>query len=81
MAKSLALRFIRVILPKHREAEDLLKKQNEELTKINAELDRFVYSASHDLRAPLMSVKGLLNMIKVDTDKTKLDLVLKSYRE
>lgn len=50
-------------------AEDLLKKQNEELTKINAELDRFVYSASHDLRAPLMSIKGLLNMIKVDPEK------------
>jgi PAS domain S-box-containing protein len=48
--------------------EELLKKQNEELTKINAELDRFVYSASHDLRAPLMSVKGILNMIKVDPD-------------
>lgn len=50
--------------------EDLLKKQNDELIKINAELDRFVYSASHDLRAPLMSVKGLLNMIKLDPDKT-----------
>lgn len=49
-------------------AEDLLKKQNEELKKINSELDRFVYSASHDLRAPLMSIKGLLNMIKMDPD-------------
>jgi len=46
-----------------------LKEQNEELTKINSELDRFVYSASHDLRAPLMSVKGLLNMIKIDPEK------------
>jgi PAS domain S-box-containing protein len=54
-------------------AEDLLKKQNEELTKINTELDRFVYSASHDLRAPLMSVKGLLNMIKRDPDKTNVE--------
>jgi PAS domain S-box-containing protein len=53
--------------------EDLLKKQNEELTKINAELDRFVYSASHDLRAPLMSVKGLLNMIKLDPDPTNTE--------
>jgi len=50
-------------------AEDLLKRQNEELIKINAELDRFVYSASHDLRAPLMSVKGLINMIKLDPEK------------
>jgi PAS domain S-box-containing protein len=48
--------------------EDLLKRQNDELIKINAELDRFVYSASHDLRSPLMSVKGLLNMVKVDPD-------------
>jgi PAS domain S-box-containing protein len=54
-------------------AENLLKQQNEELTKINEELDRFVYSASHDLRAPLMSVKGLLNMIKVDPDKKNAD--------
>ena len=54
-------------------AEDLLKTQNEELTKINSELDRFVYSASHDLRAPLMSIKGLLNMIKVDPEKRNAD--------
>jgi PAS domain S-box-containing protein len=53
---------------KVRETEDQLKAQNEELTKINSELDRFVYSASHDLRAPLRSVKGLLNMVKLDQD-------------
>jgi PAS domain S-box-containing protein len=53
--------------------EDILKEQNEELTKINSELDRFVYSASHDLRAPLMSVKGLLNMIKIDPDKNNTE--------
>ncbi len=53
--------------------EDLLKRQNEELIKINSELDRFVYSASHDLRAPLMSVKGLLNMIKIDPEKKNVE--------
>jgi PAS domain S-box-containing protein len=51
-----------------KKTEDILKEQNDELTKINSELDRFVYSASHDLRAPLMSVKGLLNMIKLDPE-------------
>lgn len=56
--------------------EDLLKKQNEELIRINAELDRFVYSASHDLRAPLMSVKGLINMIKLDPEKQNTDQYL-----
>jgi signal transduction histidine kinase len=53
-----------------------MERQNEELRRINAELDRFVYSASHDLRAPLMSVKGLLNMIKLDPEKKNTDLYL-----
>jgi len=56
--------------------EEMLKQQNDELIKINAELDRFVYSASHDLRAPLMSVKGILNMIKLDPDEKNIDQYL-----
>jgi signal transduction histidine kinase len=59
-----------------KKTEDKLKEQNEELTKINSELDRFVYSASHDLRAPLMSVKGLLNMIQLDPDKSNTEKYL-----
>jgi signal transduction histidine kinase len=39
-----------------------LVHSNELLTKTNTELDRFVYSTSHDLRAPLTSVLGLINI-------------------
>jgi signal transduction histidine kinase len=42
------------------------QQQNEELKKVNAELDRFVYSASHDLRSPLSSMAGLINLQKID---------------
>ena len=34
----------------------------EELSKTNKELDRFVYSVSHDLRAPMTTLLGLLNV-------------------
>ena len=51
--------------------EEMLRKQNEELTKINKELDSFVYSVSHDLRSPLTSILGLINVAKLDTTKTR----------
>ncbi len=38
--------------------------KNKDLEKTNAELDRFLYSTSHDLRAPLLSIKGLVNIAR-----------------
>ncbi len=43
-------------------SEARLQEQFEELQKINQELDFFVYSVSHDLRAPLASILGLINI-------------------
>lgn len=47
---------------------DEIRVKNENLQKTNAELDRFLYSTSHDLRSPLMSIKGLVNIAKKDSD-------------
>lgn len=56
------------------EAAKALKSQNAELMKINKELDSFVYSVSHNLRAPLMSVLGLLDLAKHEShSSTSLD--------
>lgn len=38
--------------------------KNENLLVVNKELDKFVYSASHDLRAPITSLKGLVELAK-----------------
>jgi signal transduction histidine kinase len=40
----------------------------EQKNKINAELDFLIYSISHDLRSPLMSVKGLIALISETED-------------
>lgn len=45
-------------------AETELRIQNEELVKVNQEMDSFIYSVSHNLRAPLMSVLGLVDLAK-----------------
>ncbi len=49
-----------------------VRKRNRQLQKLNAELDSFVYSTSHDLRAPLMSVLGLVNIAKLDSEGDKV---------
>ncbi|RYD58571.1 MAG: PAS domain-containing sensor histidine kinase [Sphingobacteriales bacterium] len=50
-----------------KEYEQALQASNEELKKSNMELDRFVYSVSHDLRAPLLSILGIVDLIRLET--------------
>lgn len=59
-----------------KKAEEKLKNTNEELSKRNIELDNFVYSVSHDLRAPIASVLGIINLAKKDEDKNMKDAYL-----
>lgn len=48
--------------------EEKTKISNSKLRKANIELDNFVYSVSHDLRAPIASVLGLVNLAKREED-------------
>jgi signal transduction histidine kinase len=45
-----------------RSQKERLKRANEELKTINNELDNFVYRSSHDLVAPLKSLRGLISV-------------------
>lgn len=53
-------------------AEAKLRKRNEELKQTNLELDRFVYSVSHDLNAPLKTVLGIVNISRLTDDRSEL---------
>jgi PAS domain S-box-containing protein len=50
-----------------KKAEKEIMLKNIELAKTNEELDRFVYSASHDMRAPLSSLLGLIHLSEKTT--------------
>ena len=56
-----------------KEYEKELQQQNEDLKKANTELDHFAYSVSHDLRAPLTSALGLLDLLKSEEDPAQRD--------
>ena len=50
-----------------------LKSKVEELQKTNDELNRFVYSTSHDLRSPLANILGILNVAKLQNPVNELN--------
>lgn len=47
-----------------------MEKQNEELQRINIDLDSFTYTASHDLQEPLRKIKTFCNLIETKAGKT-----------
>jgi PAS domain S-box-containing protein len=49
-----------IVMDNSRLFETIIAK-NKELIKINNDLDNFVYTASHDLKAPIANLEGLLN--------------------
>lgn len=58
-------------------AQNELSERNIELQKAYNELEKFVYSASHDLRAPLASVLGIVRLAKMEElDPNEYDLYM-----
>ena len=54
---------------------ETLKIKNKELTRINNDLDIFVYTASHDLKAPVLNIEGLVYALKNALDQGKSERI------
>jgi PAS domain S-box-containing protein len=66
---------------KRKTAEEKILRQKDLLEKANAELDRFVYITSHDLKAPLLSIQGLIHLAEISEDKSEVEMCLKMMME
>jgi two-component system, chemotaxis family, CheB/CheR fusion protein len=47
-----------------KQAQEKLQKSNDNLMRINNDLDNFIYTASHDLKSPIANIEGLVNQLE-----------------
>lgn len=57
-------------------ANEMLQHDNNRLIKTNHALDRFVFGASHDLKAPLSSISGLLKLAQAGETRDEINRYL-----
>ena len=53
----------RLTLETNQQLEERVKERTRELTRVNKDLDNFVYTASHDLKAPINNIEGLVKVL------------------
>jgi PAS domain S-box-containing protein len=54
------------------ELEQSVRERTEELEGKNVEMERFIYTVSHDLRTPLVGISGFLGFLKQDAENRDL---------
>lgn len=65
----------------HDELDTRVKERTVELETRNAEMERFIYTVSHELRSPLISASGIVGFLRQDLDngdatRTEIDFRL-----
>ncbi len=69
----LMMRLNEDVEAKLRRLAEEVKQKNADLQRTNEQLDRFVYSASHDIKLPVIAIKGLANLARAEgADETSL---------
>jgi signal transduction histidine kinase len=54
--------------------ENKVKARTDRLRKINEELDTYLYRASHDVRRPILTIVGLVNIASLSTEAERVEI-------
>ncbi len=73
--------YFSIMVENLRRSNVKIEEANKNLVATNKELDKFVYSASHDLRSPILSLKGLIAIIKNEEEVSKIKNYLEIMEE
>jgi signal transduction histidine kinase len=73
LVQNLAARSLRDALARARSSEAQYRRLVAELEAKNAELERFTYTVSHDLKSPLITLRGFLGYMEADAHSGNLE--------
>jgi signal transduction histidine kinase len=80
LATGLVLTFMRHLGNMEQIRQRELKRINQDLQQKVAELERFTYIVSHDLRNPLVTIKGFVGMLDKDLKENKRDRIQNDFQ-
>lgn len=69
-----------VDITERQHAEDEIRTINKDLLDKNREMEQFVYTVSHDLKSPIVTIMGFLGMLREDLDEGNREDVLDSVQ-
>lgn len=66
---------IRTDVTAHKLAESKIQSYNQQLQERNAEMEQFVYTVSHDLKSPTVTIRGYVDFLQKDLEHQRLDRI------
>lgn len=69
-----------VDITERKRAEQALRRTNQELQQRNMEMEQFVYSVSHDLKSPLVTIVGFVSVLEQDLKSGRPEDVQEALR-
>lgn len=67
-------------ISERKQTEILIQQQLNSLETQNAEMERFIYTVSHDLKSPLITIKGFAGMVREDAERGNTERVIKDIQ-